>query len=133
MTLRSNYSAEASTALSSTYTVLTLDGDSEGGASPIPDRCVLSWLHGEIDTIASSAASIQWYVALDSNGDIPITDAVTETILVGNTTATDGGVSTLLDMSYHLVSSSTPGKLYVLAKTDTGTCNITVRLHWQTA
>lgn len=133
MATRRGMSAEIATALTSTYAVLTLDDDTTADASAevVPDVCWLSWVSGEIDTIASSAATITWYLAADSDGDIPLTAAVTETILVGKTTATDGGVSTKLDTVHVRFSSGTAGKLYLVAKTDTGTCKLKARLMWE--
>lgn len=121
------------TALSSSYTGIVLE-ETKGTdirSLDVPSGCKLSWLGGIIDTIAASATTITWYVALDSAGDEPITDAVTETILTGKTTATDGGVATVLDLVYIEPDTVTAsGRLYVFAKTNTGTCNLLPRLFW---
>lgn len=123
---RVSYVAEAATALSSSYTVLTCDATHEGVL--LSPSVQLLNAHLEIDTIASSAASITWYLAADSSGDIPITPEVTDTIVTGKTTATDGGVARTVGVAF---KPSTAGTVYVVAKTDTGTCNATARVWYK--
>lgn len=125
-------SAEASTALSTSFTVMTLDDDTtdEESAEVVPDECHLGTQFGEINTIASSAKTVTWYLAADSSGDVPITPEVTETIRTGDTTSTDGGIATKVDMPHRKMESGTAGKLYLVAKTNTGTCNMIPRLSW---
>lgn len=114
----------SATALSNSYTVITL--------ATVPDRVHLGGLFAKIDTIASSAASVTWYLAADSAGDHAITSAVTSTIVTGKTTATDGGYAEAVDIPFAFPSWSTgAGALYLVAKTDTGTCNITPGLTWR--
>jgi len=97
----------------------------------VPDQCMLSFLHGKIDTIASSAATITWALAYDSGGDDLLTDRVAETIGIGMTTATDGGVNTVLDRPHKTSAGGTAGSLWILVACDTGTCNLTPELHCQ--
>lgn len=126
------HSAGAQTALSTSYTAIEIKDvtGTDARADQVPNQCMLGWLHGEIDTIAASAASITWFVALDSGGDIPLTEELTETIKTGETTATDGAVVSIIERPYSLFGNGTQGSLWVFAKTDTGTCNITPRLTW---
>src|SRR5687768_2384081 len=95
MGVRRGFAVGAATALSTTYAAIALTG--VAGTDPlsqaIPDECFLGLLTGAITTIAGGPASIVWYLAADAAGDVPITDAVTTTILTGLTTATKGGVS----------------------------------------
>lgn len=108
-------------ALSTSYSnVITFTG--------IPDECWLDHLQGVVDTIASSAANITWKITEDAGGDYPFAGEVTETIVTGETTATDGGITTLLRREYRVSSSGTSGSLTVWAKTDTGTCNLNAYL-----
>lgn len=132
MSVRRGISAEASTALSTSYTVLTLDGDTSGDAAakPVPDQCLLAYVIAVLDT-TSSATAITWYLAADSGGDVPLTREVTSDILAGKTTATDGSVVMLLDVDYVRTSAGTAGALYLVAKTTAGTANCTPRLIWR--
>jgi hypothetical protein len=100
-------------------------------ATNIPESCLLSWLHGELDTIAGGATTVTWYLAADAGGDVPLTDVVTETIVVGITTATDGGIATAIDLDYYRATSGTAGSIYLFAKTNAGTVNLKPRLTWR--
>jgi hypothetical protein len=125
-------SSAAKLSVTSSYAGVAVTGSTalDASAQPLPSACYLAWLHGEIDTIASSAAEITWYIALDSAGDRPITSEATVTIVAGATDATDGGVSTTIGLDY-LAPAGAAGTLYVFAKCDTGTCSLTPRLHWR--
>jgi hypothetical protein len=114
----------SATALSSSYSVIAL--------SIVPDRVHLGGLFGKIDTIASSAASVTWYLAADSAGDHAITSEVTSTIVTGKTTATDGGFAEAVDIDWAFPSWATgAGSLYLVAKVDTGSANLTPGLTWR--
>lgn len=125
-------SAAASTALSNSYAVMTVTGTTtdEQVARPVPDSCFLEDAHLQIDTIAGGAENITWYVAADAGGDIPITKAVTSAIVTGKTTATDGAVVEILSKHYHRFEDGASENLYIVAKTDVGTCNAIARLTW---
>lgn len=119
------------TALTSSYGSAIVLGDAPDGGSqgnPIPTLAWLSLLVFKVDTIASSAASITWYLSEDSAGDVPLTDENTDT-LVGQS-STEKGFASRLDVAYKRLSGvGTAGKLYLWAKTDTGTCNGNATLH----
>lgn len=121
MSTKRTVAESSATALTTAYAAIALTG--------IPDKCWLSVLRGKIDTIAASAASITWYIAEDAAGDIPLTKEVTSTILTGKTDATDGGVVEAVDMDYAIAAGGTSGSMWVLAKTDTGTCNLLAALY----
>lgn len=123
-----NISTEATTALSTTYAILTIDGAAAEGVA-VPDRCHLEYMHAQLDTI-SSATKIVWYLASDAAGDVPLTKEVTSTIVVGATTATDGAVVEALGVAYRRFSAGTAGAVYIVAKTDAGTCNAVARVVW---
>ena len=115
--------AESNSAtLGTSYTAVTLESAS--------DDCRLSMLHAELTSVVS-ATTVTWYLAADSDGDVPLTDAVTSTILAGATTATSGGVSSLVNMDYLRASNGTTGKLYAFTKLDAGSATATVRLYWR--
>lgn len=132
------HSVGAQTALTTAYSgggAIEVKGvtGTDSRAQAIPNDCELGWLHGEIDTIAGGATTITWFISADAAGDIPITSEVTETILTGQTTATDGGIVTLIEKAWSLPSVGTQGSLWVWAKTDAGTANLTPRLFWERA
>jgi hypothetical protein len=118
-------------ALSTTYALLTVGvvGD------PVPDQCRLGLLVIPVDTIASSATVLTVKITSDAAGDCPITGEIVRTILVGNTTATDGSVSidfagapwtppiTPSGGAGAAVTAGVSGRLYVWVKTNTGTAN----------
>ena len=108
----------ASGALTTTDAVLTLGAGSD--SAPVPDRARLSLLRLALTSI-SGATSISWYLAEDAAGDVPLTPRVSSTIQTGKTTATSGGVAETLDVSRLRSSAGTIGRLYVVAKTDSGT------------
>lgn len=135
MSARRGFGTAAAAALSTSYAVFTVTANASSDAlsAAIPDDCLLGWLAVEIDTIASSAASITWYLSLDAAGDNPITDAKTTTIVTGKTTATDGGIAVALDLDYRRPTTGTTGTLYWVAKTNTGTCNAKPRIWFREA
>ena len=118
-------------ALSTTYAMMTVGvvGDE------VPNRCRLGLLVIPVDTIAASAASLTVKITADVAGDCPVTGEMVRTILVGNTTATDGSVSidfagapwqvpiTPSGGAGAAATGGVSGRLYVWAKTNTGTCN----------
>jgi hypothetical protein len=124
-------SSSTAVALSTSYALMTVGvvGD------PVPAKARLGILVVAVDTIAASAATLTVKVTSDAAGDWPITGEMVRTILVGNTTATDGSV--VIDFAGApwecavtptggagaAVSAGAGGLLYVWAKTNTGTCN----------
>ena len=109
----------ASMSLSTTDAIGTLGAGSD--SAPVPDRARLSLLRLALTSI-SGATSISWYLAEDAAGDVPLTPRVSSTIQTGKTTATSGGVAETLDVSRLRSSAAgTIGRLYVVAKTDSGT------------
>ena len=132
MSTRRGLSSGAATALTTTYAAIAV---SKGGAdtrdASVPDSCWLSLLHGQIITIATGATTITWYLAADSGGDVALTDELSTPILVGKTTATDGSVAELLDIEYFRSSEGTAGSIWVIAKTDVGTCTLTPRIYFR--
>lgn len=134
MTVRRGFACSAAKlAVTSSYQAIAVLGSQalDARAKTIPDECLLSMLTGEIDAIASSAATISWYLALDAAGDNAITNVVASTIVVGLGTATDGGFAVALDFEYTRPTTASQGSLYLVAKTNTGTCNLTPRLYWR--
>lgn len=112
----------ATVALSTSYSnVITLDGTDEADANDFPERVILGLAQLQMDTFVSSPTTVTWYISEDSAGDLPITPAVTTTI-VGQT-ANTGGVAESIGVPW--VVNETAGKLYIWAKLDAGTANVT--------
>ena len=105
---------------------VTNDSTNSTRAAAMPNDAYLESVEFEISSIASSAAKVTVYLARDSAGDVPITTTALagseQTITTGLATATDGAV---------VFTATTPGTLYVVAKTDTGTCTANIRLNWR--
>ena len=131
MATKRGFASGAATALTTSYAAIAV---SIGGAdtldSAIPDSCWLSLLHGQLDTLAG-CASITWYIAADSGGDVALTDVLATPIVIGKTTATDGAVVEGLDIEYSRSSAGSAGKVWVIAKTDAGTINLTPRIYFR--
>jgi len=125
------YISSAITGLTTTYQIIELSNAAEVTSQALPEKGKLSWLQGQLDTIAGGATQVIWYLTLDAAGNIPVTNEVTETILVGVGDATTGGIATRIGLSYIASPAFTPGKLYVVAKTDAGTANIVIRATWE--
>ena len=113
--------------LAVTSTTACVEITDEDGSDEVPTRGWVDWLHGDIDTI-SGATDVIWYMAYDADGDDPFTDEVTKAIVIGNTTATDGGVSTNFGQPWHLPAIGTAGSVWGCVASDAGTLNITLRL-----
>lgn len=110
------------TALSTSYTAIEV--------SPIPRRIQLGLLTGQITSI-SSATQLTVYIAADSAGDHALTAAETVTIVPGATTATDGGFGLAIDVPYDRPSWGSGESLWVVAKTDAGTCTLKPGVTWR--
>ena len=130
---RDGFASAAVAALTVAYSAIEVKDTTtdDAAAKAVPSRAFLDHLHGQITLIAAGATTITWFIAEDSGGDVPITDEVTETILVGQTTATDGAIKTLLQALYHRSDEGTEDSLWVFAKTDAGTCSLQPRLHFE--
>jgi len=131
MATKRGFASGAATALTTSYAAIAV---SIGGAdtldSAIPDSCWLSLLHGQIDTLVT-AATITWYLAADSGGDVPLSDEVATPILLGKTTNTDGAVIEEIATEYTRTTEGTAGKIWVIAKTNAGTVKLTPRIFFR--
>ena len=134
------YSYDHAVSLSGTYGVfpVTIDASNSSRSASMPNDAYLESVEFEISSIASSAAKVTVYLARDSAGDVPITSTALagsqQTITTGLATATDGAAVFTINKDYHYdsgVGATTPGTLYVVAKTDTGTCTANIRLNWR--
>lgn len=112
--------------VANTYSVIDLTANTtiEPMAKAIPDICRLAKLEVEITAIASSAATLTWYLAKDSGGDYGLTPAVATTILVGKTTNTRGSINAAIDLPHTLTANGVTGHVYLVIKSDTGTCTV---------
>lgn len=122
-------------ALTATYQVfpLTADNTNLPRTSAIPTFAQLKHLSVEMDTIAAGASSVTFYLSRDAAGDIPITGTLTAGVVFGLTTATKGSAIACIDLDYHYLqlASETVGTVYAVIKTNAGTCNGNLLLHWR--
>lgn len=114
----------ASTSLSTTASVI---------AVPVPDGAIVGTLDLQLTSIVT-ATTLTVHLAADAAGDHAISPQQEVDIITGATTATDGGVSVGLNS----VIASAPswgaeGTIYVVAKTDDGTCTAVPRITWRGA
>jgi hypothetical protein len=134
------YSYGHAVSLSATYAVqaITADTTNSSRCASIPNDAYIESVEFEISSIASSASKIKVYLARDSAGDVPFTSdklaGAEQTITTGLATATDGAVVWTINKDYHYdsdVAATTSGTIYVVAKTDTGTCTANIRVNWR--
>ena len=113
----------------------TADSTNATESANFPHNCNVQSVELSIDSI-SSAASITMYLCRDAAGDIPLTpgqtSGATQTIQTGVTTAADGGVIFLVDadVNFH-TGHSVADTVYVVLKTDAGTCVANIRVNWR--
>jgi len=131
-----SYNHQADITATAQIFACTADSTNASESANFPYNCNVQSVVVSIDTIASSAATINMYLARDAAGDIPLTpgqtSGATQTIQVGATTATDGGVVFLVDadVNFH-TNHSVADTIYVVLKTDTGTCTANTRVNWR--
>lgn len=122
-------------ALTATYQVFPLTADTTNlpRTSAVPTFAELKHLSVEMDTIAAGASSVTFYLSRDAAGDIPITGAQTASVVFGFTTATKGSAIAYLNIDYHFLqlAAETLGAVYAVIKTNAGTCNGNLLLHWR--
>ncbi len=110
---------------------LTANSVVEASSRAIRDFSHIVKLELEITTIASSAASVIWNLAKDANGDHAVTPEVTTAITIGKTTVTKGGVNALIDCDLVRTANGVADTVYLIARTDTGTCTVSkALLYW---
>lgn len=104
-------------------------------ARPLPPTAF--WDHVEIhlSAIAGGATTLTWALYWDAAGDYRATDDVTDTINVGNTTATKGSVFGSIQAYVKQPKAgnyqTALGRLYLIAKVNAGTVTIDhARVHW---
>jgi|7_EtaG_2_1085326.scaffolds.fasta_scaffold03156_2 hypothetical protein len=113
--------------------LLKEDSAVDANSRAMPSACHWSHLEIHVSSIASSATSLDVYLTWDDEGDLPATSTSgATTIVTGLSTATDGGLAIDLDVfSTFPATATTPGQVYLFAKTNTGTVQIDVaRLYW---
>lgn len=122
-------------ALTTTYQVFTLTADTTNcqRTAAVPVFAELKNINFELDTIAAGASKVTFYLSRDIAGDIPVTSALTADVVFGLTTATKGTAIACIDLDYHYqaLAVETQGTLYLVVKTNAGTANCNVRLHWR--
>lgn len=119
------------TALNTSYKAIEVKADAatDPRSRGIPNDCRLGWLHGAFSDIAT-AVSVTWFLSADADGDVPVTDEVTETWLAGQTESTQAGSTTVIDRPWSLSSFGKQGSIWVWAKVDAGTAVVVPRIYW---
>jgi hypothetical protein len=117
--------------LTSSYKVATgqKDATNEAGSERLPRKGFISHIEFQLASI-SSATEVSMFLAWDSAGDRPMTPLATQTITTGATTAAKGGVIFNMGVPFNRPSDASSGKIYIVAKTNTGTATAAVRLFW---
>ncbi len=118
----SGVAAGASTGLSTTKAIIPVTG--------VPTNGMLWRLVGKITSIASAPTTVEWYIARDAAGDHAVTALAETVIILGDTDATDGGVSEELGYRWETLDGGTAGSLWVVASLDTGTCDLLPEIVW---
>lgn len=112
----SQYSSSGTRSMSTTYASWTL-------TAPVTTFTGLElgglWIF--VNTI-SSATEITWKITRDSAGDEALTPEYTETLVTGQTTATDGSIANALQLPLPSMGSVDLKTIYLWVKTDAGTC-----------
>lgn len=97
----------------------------------LPDVCHLVKLEVEVTAIAASAATVTWNLAKDALGKFGITPEVASAIVVGADASTNGSFNALIDVDYvKTLTNGVTEHLYLVARTDTGTCTLAAKLFW---
>ncbi len=96
----------------------------------IPDRSHIVKIEVEVTSIAAGATTVTWNLAKDAAGDYGITPEVTSTIVVGATTSTKGSFNALIEVDNVLTAHGVTEHIYLVARTNAGTCVLAVFLSW---
>ena len=133
---RMGFAYKHQTSLTTTYQVFALTTDATNAPTSLgpPGTCWLEDLSIEIDTIASSAAAVRFYLCRDLAGDRPLTPEAVQTILTGKTTAAKGGVNLKIERDYHnegIAGVDVADTVHIAIRLDAGTCKGNIRLNWK--
>jgi hypothetical protein len=94
--------------------------------SGLPDQADALWLQLRIEAMATSPATITWFLASDSSCNHPITEQKAQTIIAeGKSAATDAGVAATLGVVWRAEATAKAGSLFFAAKLDAGTARVT--------
>lgn len=129
------FSYKHQAALTTTPQVFALTQDSANSprSSAVPTFAQLKQLIAQVDTAASGVSAVNYYIAADLAGDVPLTPQSTANILFGKTTATVGAAIDCIDLDYHYQQLGVEkiGTLYIVVWTNAGTANANIRLQWR--
>jgi len=100
----------------------------DAAAKQIPDGAYILRIRGKLTSIVT-AASVTWWLALDSGGEDAVTDQATESI-VDDDADGNGSINTLVNTGWSFDGDVTGADLYVCAKTDAGTATAVTRAYW---
>ena len=130
-----HHGSTAPTNVTTAYQIfpVTVDATNSTNSASFPDDCNIQSIEFEFST-RGSATAVTMYLARDSSGHIPVTNASTENVL-----QTDSGGKAAAafssEIDYHFagsVSNATRGTLYVvaLAANASGTVG-NIRVNWR--
>jgi hypothetical protein len=118
--------------LTNAFSAIALKGDSanDEGSEDVPAVGFLDHLEAEVTAIAGGCTEITWFLARDAAGDRPLTPGTVTAITIGMTTAAKGGIDALIQKLFMRVHGDTVGELWLIAKTNAGTCTVRARPHF---
>jgi len=128
-----SYKHQAALTVTPQVFALTQDSTNNPRSAMIPTFAELKQVIAQVDTVASGASSMNYYLSADLAGDIPLTPQSTANILLGKTTATKGAAIDCVDVDYHYqqLAVETVGTVYIVAWLNAGTANANIRLQWR--
>lgn len=105
------------------------DAANEPNSKPFPRKGRISHIEIEIESSASSPATVDAYLTWDAAGNRIATPATTQTITPG--TGTSGGVVYSVGVEYDRPDDAVAGSIYVWARVNTGTATAHTRVYWR--
>ena len=132
------FSYHDSATIGTGYTVfaVTVDTTNSPQSAKFPTQCFIDSVEFELASIAASD-TITMFLARDSSGNVPLTpdstSGSTQTVTVGKTTSTVGGVVFTVGKDFHYdggVTGGTTGTIYVVAKANAA-CTGNIRVTWR--
>lgn len=124
------YGTGALTTAKSIITLTEVATSVEPFSKPLPDRCHITKLEVEVTTIAAGATTVTWNLAKDALGKFGITPEVTSTIVVGADASTNGSFNALIEVDHVKTANGVTENLYLIARTNAGTCVLAAFLSW---
>lgn len=99
------------------------DPQTEPNSDDVPAVVYIDSVRFKVSSIVT-AVDITWRICADLLGDFALTPPLTQTIQPGDDTATNGGISALIESEFPDHSDRVSKKLYVVASVDAGTATL---------